>query len=133
MDRLDKIQLNIKKDKVYIHSESNIYKTEKMVATTKFVLGIDSMLSDISGAILQYILKSNIRPRSIKIETENREFTLFLMFGIGIEGLGALDMVYYKFLSKNRLDRSNDQSVQKYLRENKEYSIYIKYYSLRLL
>ena len=117
MDNKDAIHINIDKSIVYLHSESNIYKTERFVKTTKYVLGIDRLLEVIAGGI-KYEISSGFfgAAKSYMVETKDSEFTIFCRIGKSVkDGLKSYDIVFYKFISKEKLDKANDRRVENYL------------------
>lgn len=123
---MTQIKLNIDSDKVYLHSKINVYKTEKFVKSTKFILGIDIILDKISNELINAISKNKIDVNlGFKVTTLDREFTLFFVCGNNVKEnvLNPKDIVFYKFLSKNRLDKTNDQTIQKFLNTNKAFTI----------
>lgn len=119
------VKLNIDSSKEYLHSKISVYKTEKFVKATKFILSLDNMLDMIANAVIKNVCESGCKYTNVKVEFESQDFTLFFACGrvVDSQDLTENDIVFYKFISKDRLDKTNDQSVKNYLLNHKSFSV----------
>ncbi|MBO7219350.1 MAG: AAA family ATPase [Clostridia bacterium] len=127
MKNAPNIKLNIDEHKLYLHSKINVYKTEKFVKSTKFILAIDVYLERVANSIIYALSNKTIgNDGCYKLTLDSQDFTLFFVCAKALgdkTALNANDIIFYKLIAKDKLDKTNDQTIQKFLNTNKNFTL----------
>lgn len=110
--------------RVYLTSYRSVYKTEGFFLQTRKILQSDAFLEKVSEAIFAAGI-GRFTDRSVLCETVDKSYSLFFRFG-GKEGTEKDDLLFYKFLSRDRSDRANDRQIVKYLTEKENFDFTVK-------
>ena len=101
MKNAPNIKLNIDEHKLYLHSKINVYKTEKFVKSTKFILAMDVYLEKVANSIIYALSNKTIgNDGCYKLTLASQDFTLFFACAKSLGDkteLNANDIIFYKF------------------------------------
>ena len=107
--------------KTYLSSRRSVYKTEGFLRQTRKFLSVDKLLIKVAESI--YSNYPNFTSQSsVMVETEGKEYTLFFRFGAAIPSIEKHDIVFYKFLSIDKSDRTNDRRIKTFLSDHNTFS-----------
>ena len=124
---IEKILINT--EKTFLTSECSAYKTEAFIRATRKISHVDSFISKIAEGLWQNsfpfssLYENHNSDVSVMAETEDKMFTVFFRFGLSLNNpsVGKKDVVFYKFLSKDKSERKNDRQIINYLERNKKF------------
>ena len=117
---MNKIQVDL--SKTYLSSRFCAYKTEAFIRQTRKASEIDRFVSHVFESILAASL-SLPADKAVMAETFDRSFTLFFTF---IARPYGGDYVFYKFLSREKIERNNDRQLVNYLERNAQFSVTLR-------
>lgn len=117
---MNKIQVDL--SKTYLSSRFCAYKTEAFIRQTRKASEIDRFVSHVFEGILAASL-SLPADKAVMAETFDRSFTLFFTF---IARPYGGDYVFYKFLSREKIERNNDRQLVNYLERNAQFSVTLR-------
>lgn len=106
--------------RLVLSSERSVYKTEGFLRKTRKILSVDKLLLKITDAI--YLSSLSFDDETYIAETDDKAYTLFFHVGRGIRGLNDKDIVFYKFLSREKSERTNDRQIINFLDKDKTFS-----------
>lgn len=96
-----------------LSDKSRVHKTEGFLKATRRFADFDKFLSKATEAVLLHFEgepKESFQAKTFKLETPNREHTLFFAFGDGTSCLSPWDVVFFRYIGANETARRNDQS-----------------------
>ena len=113
------IEINV--EKTYLSSRFRAYKTEAFIRQTRKAAEIDRFVSKIYEGIISSPFPQGNRP--VMAETFDKSFTLFFKFDPRPYGG---DLIFYKFLSREKIERNNDRQLLNYMERNKVFSVSLR-------
>ena len=121
MDFIKNITVNTKK--LVLSSEASIYKTEQFIKSTRKLNGIDTFISKIAESVILNLKDFSSVSDSIKVITFDNAYTIFFTFGKNINSgvCKKSDLVFYKFISREKVERSNDRQLVNWLSRNESF------------
>lgn len=113
------------KREICLTSARSVYVTEGFVRQTKKLSSVDPFVEKIAEAIF-VSMPEDYTERSVLVETEDKSFSLFFRYGGGRDQTDRLDLMFYKFLSREKSDRTNDRRITAFLEKNEIFSFTVR-------
>ncbi|MBR1748123.1 MAG: AAA family ATPase [Clostridia bacterium] len=106
--------------KTVLSSDRSAYMTESFLRRTKKILSIEALVGKIAeGIFFARIQKRG--PESVMVKVFDGSISLFFRFGGDNPSTTERDLVFYKFLSTDKSDRTNDRHVSDFLEKNETF------------
>lgn len=130
---IEKFNVEINIGKIYLSSETRIYKTESFFYQTKKISGIDNFILKIGEGIQREIPKlSKInlkKDECFKVSTLGKNFSYYFNLGKNLDfalGLNEKDIVFFEDQSRVENLKYNDQRVNLFLNSSKIFNVTIE-------
>lgn len=120
--------------KIYLSSETRVFKTERFFYQTKKLAGVDNFILKLAEKIqtlaadCKNLQESGEEQCAFKVETFDRKFSFKFVFGFCLSGknVSPSDIVFYEDAGSYENLKSNDQRLNVYLSSSKIFAINIR-------
>ena len=123
--------LKVDAEKCFLSSESRVFKTDRFMKETRRMSGVDDFLFKIAEGILSSLRSFSFEKetgRAYLISAADGEHTFLFRFGCQICSeldLGAKDIVFTRYIEKEKSNRTNDQRFIDFLLAHKVFPLKI--------
>lgn len=125
-------KLIVNNEKTVLSGKISVYKTEHFIRTASFITDVDAFLSKVAESIILNVgklLPYASSDGAFLIEPETGVFRIFFKFGTSIKSKSAIkssDIVFYKFVRSDGLNKKNDRILSIYLERNSTFTLSVK-------
>lgn len=127
------INSEVSMNKIYLSSETKIYKTERFFYQTKKLAEVDNFVLKLGERIMSYFedcknLLGNGTARAFKVQTFDKRFSFKFVFGyyLNKSGIEPKDIIFYEDSSGHEGLRTNDQRISAFIKVSKVFAITIR-------
>ncbi len=113
-------------DKMYLSSESRIFKTERFIKETARMSGVDDFLTKIAEAVTSSNLGLwSATDKNVLVSTEEGAHTVFFRFGKNVRTETKLlpkDIIFFHYVDREKKTLTNDQRFIDYFLTHKTFT-----------
>ena len=124
--------MRVDAEKVFLSSESRVFKTEQFIKETRRMAGADDFLFKIAEGILASLRVFSFEKEMGKayfVSTEGGEHSFLFRFGCQIATdlpLLQKDIVFFRYIDREKRDRTNDQRFIDFLLSHKHFTLSVR-------
>ncbi len=118
--------MRVETDKMFLSGESRIFKTERFMKETRKMAGVDDFVTKLAEGMFVSLARFDSSQEGYLLVTEDGEHSFFVRFGEKITGdlpLLPKDIVFFRYIDREKSARSNDQRFLDFLMTHKVFSV----------